>query len=218
MSKDKDAKRKRAEKTSVSRDSGDIRKTLSGERRVSSLELRSCQQERRSRFRDAKGKPDQEKVASSDKNVKRKKIREKEFREMTQSTAVTTMRRSYRPSLFFIAPLSKFPSLSHPVCPGFTANITYFYFFICWFLIILYYIHIYIYKRHLYWHVTTHGSHPEVVTCRASFPSTHWKIKKHESWNVLQIDGIYCLYLFEMSWPVQTYLGLSGLICQPSRH
>jgi hypothetical protein len=136
MSKDKDAKRKRAEKTSVSRDSGDIRKTLSGERRVSSLEFRNCQQELLSRFRDAKGKPDQEKVASSDKNVKRKKF---QGERVPRDDAVDSRdnqavrRRSYRPSLFFIAPLSKFPSLSHPVCPGFTAYITYFYFFICWF-------------------------------------------------------------------------------------
>ena len=38
-----------------------------------SLQLHSCQQEGLSRFRDDKGKPDQEKVASSGKDVKRKK-------------------------------------------------------------------------------------------------------------------------------------------------
>ena len=72
MPKDKDAKRKRrqrkaAEKTSVSRDSDDIRRTLSGEKSVSSLGLQSCQQEGLSRF-SVRSKPDQEKVAASDKD------------------------------------------------------------------------------------------------------------------------------------------------------
>ena len=78
MPKDKDAKRKRrqrkaAETTSVSRDSGDIRKSLSREKSVSSLWLQSCQQERLSRFRNVRSKPDQEKVATSDKDVESKK-------------------------------------------------------------------------------------------------------------------------------------------------
>ena len=50
MPKDKDAKRKRrqrkaAETTSVSRDSDDMRKSLSGEKSVPSLCLQSCRQE-----------------------------------------------------------------------------------------------------------------------------------------------------------------------------
>jgi hypothetical protein len=69
MPKDRDAKRKRrqrkaAEKASVSRTSDEIRTTLSGEKGVSSLGLQSCQEEGQSRFRDVKGKPDQEKVAA----------------------------------------------------------------------------------------------------------------------------------------------------------
>ena len=79
MPTDRDVKRKRsrpkaAEKTSVSRDSDDIRKTLSGEKSGSSLGLQSCQQDGLSRFRDDKGKPDQEKVASSQKDVERQSI------------------------------------------------------------------------------------------------------------------------------------------------
>ena len=75
MPKDKDAKRKScqrkaAETTSVSRDSDDIRKSLSGEKGVSSLWLQSC---RLSRFRNVRSKPDQEKVAASDKDVESKK-------------------------------------------------------------------------------------------------------------------------------------------------
>jgi hypothetical protein len=49
------------------------KKTLSGEKSVSSLGLQCCQQEGLSRFRDDKGKPDQEKVAPSEKEVDRKK-------------------------------------------------------------------------------------------------------------------------------------------------
>ena len=45
---------------------------MSGEKSVPGLELRSCQQEGLPRARDFKGKPDQEKVASSDKDVERK--------------------------------------------------------------------------------------------------------------------------------------------------
>ena len=48
--------RKAAEKTSVSRDSDDLRKTLSGEKSVPSLRLQSCQQEGLPNFRDVKGK------------------------------------------------------------------------------------------------------------------------------------------------------------------
>ena len=69
MAKDKDAKRKRhqrkaAEKTSVSRDSDNIRKSLSGEKSVSSRWLQSCRREGLSRFRNVKSKPDQETVAA----------------------------------------------------------------------------------------------------------------------------------------------------------
>ena len=55
----------------LSRTSAGIRATLSGETSVSGLRL-SCQQEM-SRFRDDKHKPDQEKVASSEKDAERKK-------------------------------------------------------------------------------------------------------------------------------------------------
>ena len=43
------------------------------EKHVSGLGLHSCQQKGLSRFRDDKGKPDQEKVATSEKNAERKK-------------------------------------------------------------------------------------------------------------------------------------------------
>ena len=65
--------RKAAEMTSLSRDHDDIRKSLSGEKSVSSLWLQSCRQEGLSRFRNVRSKPDQEKVAASDKDGKRKK-------------------------------------------------------------------------------------------------------------------------------------------------
>ena len=45
----------------------------SREKSVSSLWLQSCQQERLSRFRNVRSKPDQEKVATSDKDVESKK-------------------------------------------------------------------------------------------------------------------------------------------------
>ena len=91
MPKDRDAKRKRrqrkaAEKASVSRTGDEIRTTLSGEKDVSSLGLQSCQEEGLSRFRDVKGKPDQEKVASSDKMSREKKC---QAERLTQPTAVT---------------------------------------------------------------------------------------------------------------------------------
>ena len=78
MPKDKDARRKRrqrkaAETTSFSRDSDDMRKSLSGEKIVPSLCLQSCRQEGLSRFRNVRSKPDQEKVAASGKDVESKK-------------------------------------------------------------------------------------------------------------------------------------------------
>ena len=76
MSKAKDAKRKRrqrkaAETTSVSRDSNDIRKSLSGEKSVSSLWLQKMSGASRIR------------QMSRARNVK-----DKDFQEITQSTAV----------------------------------------------------------------------------------------------------------------------------------
>ena len=61
--------RRAAEATAVSRDSDDIRKSLSGEKSVSSLWLQSCRQEGLSRLRHVRSKPDQETVASSNKDV-----------------------------------------------------------------------------------------------------------------------------------------------------
>jgi len=88
MPKDKDAKRKRrqrtaAETTSVSRDSDDTRKNLSGEKGVSNLWLQSCRQEGLSRFRNVRSKPDQEKV---DKDV-----------ENSETSRTKTSKRSRRP-------------------------------------------------------------------------------------------------------------------------
>ena len=77
MPKAKDAKRKRrqrkAPEMTASRDSNDVRKSLSGEKSVSSLWLQSCRLEGPSRFRNARSKPDQEKVAASNKDVESKK-------------------------------------------------------------------------------------------------------------------------------------------------
>jgi len=73
LPRERDVNGKRLKRHRFSRGSDDISKTLSGEKSVSSLGLQSCQQEELSRFTDVKGKPDQEKVASSDKDVKRKK-------------------------------------------------------------------------------------------------------------------------------------------------
>ena len=66
----------------MKRPGGHQKNTLSGDKGVSILGLQSCQPEGLSRFRDVKGRPDQEKVASSDSSdldAKRKKTREKEF-------------------------------------------------------------------------------------------------------------------------------------------
>ena len=51
------------------------------------VQTNSTQQEGLSRFRNVKGKPDQIRVASSDNDVK-----EREFQEMTQPTAVIARR------------------------------------------------------------------------------------------------------------------------------
>ena len=75
------------------------------ERRVSGLGLHSCKHEGLSKFRDAIGRPDQEKAASSDKDVKRKKD---EGERAPRADAVNgrdnqaIMLRSYRHSQFFI--------------------------------------------------------------------------------------------------------------------
>jgi len=94
MPKDKDAKRKNcqqkaAETTSVSRDSDDIRKNLSGEKNVSSLWPQGAV--------DKKGCQDSEMPGAS--RIKRKwqhqtkmlrarNVKDKDFQEITQSTAV----------------------------------------------------------------------------------------------------------------------------------
>ena len=77
MPKDKDAKRKRrqrkaAEKTSVSRDTDDIRRTFSGEECVKSRASKLSTR-RAVKIQKFRSKPDQEKVAASDKDGKRKK-------------------------------------------------------------------------------------------------------------------------------------------------
>ena len=78
--KDRDAKRKRRQRK------GAEKASVSGEKGVSSLRLQSCQEEGLSRFRDVKGKPDQEKVASSDKMSREKQC---QAERLTQPTAVT---------------------------------------------------------------------------------------------------------------------------------
>ena len=123
MLEDMDAKRQRhqrkaAEKTSVSKDSDDISEALSGEKNASSLGLQSCQQKGLSRFKDVKGKPDQEKVAPSDKDAKRNK---RQGERVTRHDAVNgrdnqaVRHRSYKLSVFF----EGFPPLSKPPSPSF---------------------------------------------------------------------------------------------------
>eukprot|EP00435_Cladocopium_sp_Y103_P068865 s366_g32.t1 len=97
--------RKAAEKTCVSRDFDDSRKALSGEKSVSSLRFQSCQQEGLSRFSDVKGKPDQEKAASSDKDAERKKCQDQGVPRndaVNGADSQAVKRRSYRLSLVFI--------------------------------------------------------------------------------------------------------------------
>ena len=127
MPKDKEAKRKRrqrkaAEPTSVSRDSDDIRKKMSGEKSASSLWLQSCRQEGLSRFRNVRSKPDQEKVAASDKDVESKKCQGQTLPRDHggDSRASQGVRRcSYRLSFVFIgSSLSR--NFRHPACPGST--------------------------------------------------------------------------------------------------
>ena len=128
MPEEKDGKRKRrqrkaAETTSVSKDSHDIRKSLSGEKSVSSLWLQSCRQEGLSRFRNVRSKPDQEKVAASDKDVESKKY---QGQRLPRDHAVNGCasqggrRCSYRLSPVFIGS----PSLETSVSglPGSTCN------------------------------------------------------------------------------------------------
>jgi len=112
--------------TSLSRDHDDIRKSLSGEKSVSSLWLQSCRQEGLSRFRNVRSKPDQEKVAASDKAVESKKY---QGQRLPRDHAVNgcasqgARRRSYRLSLVFIGS-SFFRNFRHPACPGSTCNLT----------------------------------------------------------------------------------------------
>jgi hypothetical protein len=61
------------------------------------VQTNSKQQEGRSRFRDDKGKPDQEKVASSEKDVEKEKCQGQRTQEIMQSTAVTTRRSDFLP-------------------------------------------------------------------------------------------------------------------------
>ena len=91
MPKDKDAKRKNcqqkaAETTSVSRDSDDIRKNLSGEKSVSSLwpqgavDKKGCQDSEASRIK--------RKWQHQTKMSRARNAKDKDFQEITPSTAV----------------------------------------------------------------------------------------------------------------------------------
>ena len=117
MPKDKDTKRKRrqrkaAETTSVSRDSDDIRKSLSGEKCVPSLWLQSCRREGLSRFRNVRSKPDQEKVAASDKDIESKKC---QGHRLPRDHGGVPIGSPSLPCLYRFFPLSKLPS---PGLPG----------------------------------------------------------------------------------------------------
>ena len=91
---------------------------------MSSLWLQSCRQEGPSRFRNVRSKPDQEKVAASDKDVESKKCQGQRLPRdhAADSRASQGVRRcSYRLSLAFIgSSLSR--NFRHPACPGSTRN------------------------------------------------------------------------------------------------
>ena len=102
---EKDVQTSSRQKEGLSRFSGDKCKP-DGEKVASSekeAERKTCQAqkdvqtsrrqpERLSRFRIDKGKRDQEKVASSDKMPRARNVKDKEFQEMTPSTAVPARR------------------------------------------------------------------------------------------------------------------------------
>ena len=107
MSRKRDVNRKRPKIIS-------FKTSMTSEKQVSGLGPQSCQQEGLSRFRDDKHKPDQETVAASERMSRERSVKDKEFQEITQSTAVTT-KRSNVVLLFFIGfripPCWKLPSL-----------------------------------------------------------------------------------------------------------
>ena len=97
MPEEKDGKRKRrqrkaAETTSVSKDSHDIRKSLSGEKSVSSLWFQGCRQEGLSRLKNDKHKPDQESGSIRERCREFRNVKGQDFQEKTQSTAVPARR------------------------------------------------------------------------------------------------------------------------------
>ena len=69
------------------------------EKKQTDVQTNRKQQEGLSRFRDDKGKPDQDKVASSEKDVEREreKGQGQKIQEIMQSTAVTTGRSGFLP-------------------------------------------------------------------------------------------------------------------------
>ena len=79
---------------------------------VSVLALHNCQQEGLSRFRDDKGKPDQEKVTPSEKDVDREKCSQRAWRLGGQA--------SFRKALPFLYSLPPIQNFCHPACPGTT--------------------------------------------------------------------------------------------------
>ena len=132
MPKAKDAKRKRrqrkaAETTSVSRDSNDIRKACQ-ERRVCqvsgfrAVDKKGCQDSEMSGASQIKRKWQHQTKMSRARNVK-----DKDFQEITQSTAVPARRSAVpigSPLSFRFFPLSKLPS---PGLPGLYLYILYIY-------------------------------------------------------------------------------------------
>ena len=90
-----------------------------------------CQQEELSRFRDDKRKPDQEKLASSEKDARRKKCQ----RERAPKADTVNGRdnqsvrlRSYRLSIFFES-FPPFRNFCHSACMGSTGTRLY---RVCW--------------------------------------------------------------------------------------
>ena len=162
--------------------------------------IQSCQQEGLPNFRDVKGKPDQEKSVSSDNDVKRKMCQGKRVLkngavDSRDNPAVS--HRSYR----FLLSLKCSPISIH-----FETSVTR----LVRALLVCLYIQIYIYIYNPCWHVTTHGSHPEVVTCRATLPNQWKKWKSKLLCKLMRRQQLLYLFvfigLFTHIWTLLGYL------------
>ena len=108
MSRKRDVNRKRPKIIS-------FKTAMTSEKQVSGLGPQSCQQEGLSRFRDVGGRPNQEKVASSEKEAEWKKCREE---RVSDNQAVTTRRSGFcligSPFSWWVSPCWKLPARGLP--------------------------------------------------------------------------------------------------------